>query len=97
MPMHVATLCWQPQRGQYAWEVCAGNSKQPKNCSDVLRPRRKLIQPSGLDFSQFGIVVRSKAWPVKVGGALPNTQVFTSEREQLDLAISNAFPQLGPR
>jgi len=52
------------------------------------------IQPSGLDFSCYGIVVRSKAWPVKVGGALPNTQVFTSEREQLDLALRNG--QIGP-
>jgi AMMECR1 domain-containing protein len=38
--------------------------------------------------------VRSKAWPVKVGGALPNTQVFTSEREQLGLALHNG--QIGP-
>jgi AMMECR1 domain-containing protein/orotate phosphoribosyltransferase len=56
--------------------------------------RLEAIQPSGLDFSRYGIVVRSKVWPVKVGGALPNTQVFTSEREQLDLAIRNA--QVGP-
>jgi orotate phosphoribosyltransferase/AMMECR1 domain-containing protein len=52
------------------------------------------IQPSGLDFDRYGIVVRSTSWPVKVGGALPNTQVFTSEREQLDLAKRNA--SLGP-
>ena len=52
------------------------------------------IQPSALDFSRYGIVVRSKVWPVKVGGALPNTQVFTSEREQFDLALRNG--QIGP-
>jgi len=52
------------------------------------------IQPSGVDFSRYGIVVRSKVWPVKVGGALPNTQVFTSDREQLDLALRNG--QIGP-
>ncbi len=52
--------------------------------------RLEPIRPAGLDFSRYGIVVRSTAWPVKVGGALPNTQVFTSEREQLDLALRNA-------
>ena len=52
--------------------------------------RLERTAPKGLDFSRYGIVIRSLAWPVKVGGALPNTQVFTSEREQLDLAIRNA-------
>jgi AMMECR1 domain-containing protein/orotate phosphoribosyltransferase len=50
----------------------------------------QLIKPKGLDFSRYGVVVRSSVWPVKVGGALPNTQVFTSECEQLDLAKRNA-------
>lgn len=40
------------------------------------------VSPRALDFSRYGIVVRSKVWPTKVGGALPNTQVFTSEVEQ---------------
>ncbi|GJG89339.1 hypothetical protein tb265_45200 [Gemmatimonadetes bacterium T265] len=48
------------------------------------------IAPRDLDFATFGIVVRSTEWPVKVGGALPNTQVFTSEAEQLALARRNA-------
>lgn len=48
------------------------------------------IGPAQLDFSRFGIVVRSRDWPTKVGGALPNTQVFTSEIEQYDLALRNA-------
>lgn len=56
--------------------------------------RLEAIQPSGLDFLRYGIVVRSKVWPVKIGGALPNTQVFTSEREQLDLALRNG--QINP-
>lgn len=48
------------------------------------------ITPAGLDFARYGIVVRSRAWPIKVGGALPNTQVFTSEQEQYGLARRNA-------
>jgi orotate phosphoribosyltransferase len=42
----------------------------------------KEIAPAKLDFDKYGIVVRSKVWPNKLGGALPNTQVFTSEIEQ---------------
>ncbi|HEX9943606.1 MAG TPA: AMMECR1 domain-containing protein [Thermoanaerobaculia bacterium] len=40
------------------------------------------IAPRQLDYWRYGIVVRSRAWPTKVGGALPNTQVFTHELEQ---------------
>ncbi len=40
------------------------------------------ILPAKLDFDRYGIVVRSKVWPGKLGGALPNTQVFISEIEQ---------------
>lgn len=40
------------------------------------------IPPAKLDFDRYGIVVRSKVWPNKLGGALPNTQVFISEIEQ---------------
>jgi orotate phosphoribosyltransferase/AMMECR1 domain-containing protein len=40
------------------------------------------ISPRGLDFSRYGIVARSKVFPYKLGGALPNTQVFISEIEQ---------------
>ena len=36
-----------------------------------------------LDFSRFGILVRSTAQPWKLAGALPNTQFFVSEIEQL--------------
>lgn len=40
------------------------------------------IPPGKLDFDRYGIVVRSKVWPWKLGGALPNTQVFISDVEQ---------------
>ena len=40
------------------------------------------IPPAKLDFDRYGIVVRSRVWPNKLGGALPNTQVFISEAEQ---------------
>ena len=43
-------------------------------------------RPADIDFSRYGLVAHSRAWDVKVGGALPNTQVFTSDLEQLDLA-----------
>jgi orotate phosphoribosyltransferase/AMMECR1 domain-containing protein len=35
-----------------------------------------------LDFGRYGVVVRSRAWTAKLGGALPNTQYFTSTFEQ---------------
>lgn len=45
--------------------------------------RLRPAQPAEADFDRYGVVVRSRYWPTKVGGALPNTQVFTSELEQL--------------
>jgi orotate phosphoribosyltransferase/AMMECR1 domain-containing protein len=44
------------------------------------------ITPSGLHFARYGIVVRSSLYQTKVGGALPNTQVFSSEIEQYNHA-----------
>lgn len=41
------------------------------------------IHPKDLDFARFGILVRSNVFPRKLGGALPNTQFFVSEIEQL--------------
>lgn len=41
---------------------------------------------AGLDFDRYGIVVQSSVYPPKLGGALPNTQVFTSEIEQYNHA-----------
>jgi len=40
------------------------------------------IKPRDLDFARYGIVVRSQHIPAKMGGALPNTQLFTSSIEQ---------------
>ena len=40
------------------------------------------IHPGLLSFPTHGIVVRSRIFPSKMGGALPNTQVFTNEGEQ---------------
>ncbi|GAA1953032.1 hypothetical protein [Microbacterium deminutum] len=40
------------------------------------------IEPRDLDFRRYGIVARSTLIPAKMGGALPNTQLFTSSVEQ---------------
>ena len=40
------------------------------------------IAPAGLDFSRFAIVVREADDGPRVGGALPNTQVFSHEIQQ---------------
>jgi orotate phosphoribosyltransferase len=40
------------------------------------------ISPAKLDFARYGIVARSRSWETKMGGALPNSQVYTSEIEQ---------------
>jgi orotate phosphoribosyltransferase len=45
--------------------------------------QQERIQPRDLDFAKFGILARSDAFPDKHGGALPNTQFFVSEIEQL--------------
>jgi orotate phosphoribosyltransferase/AMMECR1 domain-containing protein len=53
------------------------------------------IVPRQLDFSRFGILLQSKVQPGKHGGALPNTQFFVSELQQLHHArFTNAhlFP-----
>ncbi len=41
------------------------------------------ITPTKLDYARYGILVRSKVHPWKSSGALPNTQFFNSEIEQL--------------
>ena len=40
------------------------------------------VMPGKLDFMRYGIVVRSSGFETKIGGALPNTQLYTSEIEQ---------------
>jgi AMMECR1 domain-containing protein len=48
------------------------------------------IGPADLDYGRYGIAVRSRIYP-KTGGALPNTQAFTSEYEQyLHARFTNA-------
>ncbi len=39
--------------------------------------------PGELDFARFGVLIQSTVQPWKVAGALPNTQFFVSEMEQL--------------
>ena len=40
------------------------------------------IVPAKLDFARYGIVARSLGFETKMGGALPNSQFYTSEIEQ---------------
>jgi orotate phosphoribosyltransferase/AMMECR1 domain-containing protein len=40
------------------------------------------VRPADLDYARYGIVVRDTTFRRKLGGALPNTQVFVSEIEQ---------------
>jgi AMMECR1 domain-containing protein/orotate phosphoribosyltransferase len=47
------------------------------------------VEPADLDFDRYGIVVRSTVWPDKLGGALPNTQVYISDIEQYRHARKN--------
>jgi orotate phosphoribosyltransferase/AMMECR1 domain-containing protein len=47
------------------------------------------VEPVDLDFDRYGIVVRSNVWPDKLGGALPNTQVYISDIEQYRHARKN--------
>ena len=48
-------------------------------------------RPADLDFDRYGIVVRDRVSGHKLGGALPNTQVFTAEAGQYWQArVSNA-------
>ena len=53
------------------------------------------IRPAQLDFDRYGIVVRGIREPSRMGGALPNTEVFTSEVEQY-LHARDRNARLGP-
>ena len=44
--------------------------------------KHEQIKPSQLNFKEYGIMAQSNVQSWKVGGALPNTQFFTSEIEQ---------------
>jgi AMMECR1 domain-containing protein len=52
-----------------------------KFCVTFFGPLER-VTPRELDFSRYGVVVRSRVTPHKMGGALPNTQFFTSTYEQ---------------
>jgi AMMECR1 domain-containing protein len=61
--------------------IHVGNLDDLKIAVTFLGPLESVL-PRKLDFDRYGIVVRSRVLPNKVGGALPNTQVFISETEQ---------------
>ena len=42
----------------------------------------EIVNPGKLDFTRYGIVARSAGFETKMGGALPNSQIYTSEIEQ---------------
>ena len=44
--------------------------------------RLEEVPATALDFGRYGVAVRSTRWPYRAGGALPNTQLFTSTQEQ---------------
>ncbi len=61
--------------------VSLRNLADLKIAASFFSPLEK-IPPAKLDFARYGIVARSLGPEPKMGGALPNTQVFTSEIEQ---------------
>lgn len=75
---------------------CARGAIDPRSVQDLkiavtfFGPLEKVL-PRQLDFPRYGIVVRSRAYEARMGGALPNTQVFISEYEQYRHArVTNA-------
>ncbi|MEW6283323.1 MAG: AMMECR1 domain-containing protein, partial [Candidatus Eremiobacterota bacterium] len=52
-----------------------------KFCTTFFGPLEPAL-PADLDYPNRGVVVRSLALPHRMGGALPNTEVFTNEFEQ---------------
>lgn len=64
-----------------AANVNLSNLADLKIAASFFGPLEK-IEPARLDFARYGIVARSRGWETKLGGALPNSQVFTSEIEQ---------------
>lgn len=53
----------------------------------TLMGKQEEILPRSLDFLNYGIAIRSRIRTNKLGGALPNTQFFTSEIEQYHHAL----------
>ena len=61
--------------------VTPENLPSLKIAASFFSPLEKVV-PGKLDFMRYGIVVRSAGGETKIGGALPNTQLYTSEIEQ---------------
>ena len=61
--------------------ITRANLPEFKIAATFLGPLEE-IAPRDLDFDRYGIVVRSLVNPRRMGGALPNTQVFTAEIAQ---------------
>jgi orotate phosphoribosyltransferase/AMMECR1 domain-containing protein len=61
--------------------VTPENLPKLKIAATFFSPLEKVV-PGKLDFMRYGIVVRSAGFEIKIGGALPNTQLYTSEVEQ---------------
>jgi orotate phosphoribosyltransferase len=62
-------------------KVTLANLADLKIAATFFTPLEKIL-PAKLDFARYGIVARSRSWETKMGGALPNSQVYTSEIEQ---------------
>jgi orotate phosphoribosyltransferase/AMMECR1 domain-containing protein len=67
--------------GRASYDLTLAALRDLKICVTFFGPLEQ-IPPSKLDFDRYGIVARSNVWPGKLGGALPNTQVFISDIEQ---------------
>jgi orotate phosphoribosyltransferase/AMMECR1 domain-containing protein len=72
-----------------AYQTIAGMTKTIANygmdnikVAVALMSRQEPIKPRQLDFETYGIAIQSDVRSVRFGGALPNTQSFTSEIEQ---------------
>jgi orotate phosphoribosyltransferase/AMMECR1 domain-containing protein len=61
--------------------VTLENLPKLKIAATFFSPLEK-VMPAKLDFMRYGIVVRSSGFETKMGGALPNSQLYTSEIEQ---------------
>jgi orotate phosphoribosyltransferase/AMMECR1 domain-containing protein len=61
--------------------VTAENLPRLKIGASFFSPLEK-VKPGKLDFMRYGIVARSAGFETKMGGALPNSQIYTSEIEQ---------------
>jgi orotate phosphoribosyltransferase/AMMECR1 domain-containing protein len=61
--------------------VTLENLSKLKIAATFFSPLEKVL-PGKLDFMRYGIVARGSGFEPKMGGALPNSQIYTSEIEQ---------------